>query len=413
MSRTCTGWDEKLNAAHDGELGAADRAALDAHLSGCADCRRTLEALDGLDRDLGLLRTDSKPLEDRIIAAAHAEPRPRRWRMSLLAAAAVLLFAFAALRPRPAATPPVASLRLATGPVEVWNGRDWCPLAPGGTLQPGDSVRTGELAKCELVVSDGSIVRLNTSTEVVVHQKRQIELRQGELFARVAVRPETMSCTTEASTVEAAEATFNLSVDATAVPGAKRPQWSSQLTVIDGAAKMSGTQDVPPGSMCRVASGQPPVPGPADPYLQTRWVHELLRLKSGPSPELDRRVGGLLAKINRSKAADLYEKEIRALGDQSIPGLFLVVVSPPPELKEYDRRTAAKLLSDLAGPAHLPYLVAMTKDASAEISGIAGKSLTRLTGETLPGADAWERWLRDHHTQWSCAPTPPEPPPRK
>lgn len=80
------GWKGKANMTHEefkewihlglrDELGAEDRAALDAHLDGCAECRREADAAQRLS---GAIR-NAKPLEpdDELLADARRELRER------------------------------------------------------------------------------------------------------------------------------------------------------------------------------------------------------------------------------------------------------------------------------------------------------------------------------------------------
>ena len=54
-------WTDRLSEYLDGDLGADDRRALEAHLGGCAECARTLEELRGVVRQLGALGDAAPP----------------------------------------------------------------------------------------------------------------------------------------------------------------------------------------------------------------------------------------------------------------------------------------------------------------------------------------------------------------
>jgi hypothetical protein len=93
----CSTVRELLAGTANGEPTAEDRTALEAHLVGCADCRREREALTHVRR---LLDAAPAPMVQVDVAALHAEAlrrevrRARRWRRlaaSMAAAALVLV----------------------------------------------------------------------------------------------------------------------------------------------------------------------------------------------------------------------------------------------------------------------------------------------------------------------------------
>lgn len=84
----CREWRESLGAHALGQLPAAERVALEAHLEGCPDCRAELESLEGVARLMPLAdpeRFDTAPapppmLGERIAATIAAERRSSRRR---------------------------------------------------------------------------------------------------------------------------------------------------------------------------------------------------------------------------------------------------------------------------------------------------------------------------------------------
>lgn len=93
-------WFENLSAWHDGEVTDADALRIEAHIAGCAACRRAAEML-GCTRT-ALVGAASTEVPDRLRARAAAalaprfSPRPWVWRSlgaAAIAAAAALVFA--------------------------------------------------------------------------------------------------------------------------------------------------------------------------------------------------------------------------------------------------------------------------------------------------------------------------------
>jgi hypothetical protein len=112
----CRPWRESLGAYVLEHLDPSERAGLDAHLDGCADCRAEVASLEPLARllpfadpeHLGPVPTPPAGLGSRITATIAAERRTRRRRRSLtfgipaLAGAAIAaVLAFVVLSPSP------------------------------------------------------------------------------------------------------------------------------------------------------------------------------------------------------------------------------------------------------------------------------------------------------------------------
>jgi putative zinc finger protein len=119
-SERCREWRESLGAQALGQLPGEERAALEAHLEGCAECRAELDALAAVARLMPLAdpeRFDSAPappaaLGERVAAAVRSERRTQRrqrlrFRLALggataaLAAAALALFVLPGGDPAP------------------------------------------------------------------------------------------------------------------------------------------------------------------------------------------------------------------------------------------------------------------------------------------------------------------------
>lgn len=80
----------RLDEYLDGELAEADRAAVDAHLSGCESCRLELERSRKLEAVLRSVKTGSAPDADRFVQSVRLRSRRPEWRPLALAAALLL-----------------------------------------------------------------------------------------------------------------------------------------------------------------------------------------------------------------------------------------------------------------------------------------------------------------------------------
>jgi anti-sigma factor RsiW len=113
---TCAELETRLQAYAHGTLPAPEAAALEAHLSGCAQCARLLEAMEPAPVGLAALPRSIPPDRD-LWTSIEQRIRPRARRIAvpawLLAAAAILLVAFSSgvtlLLVRPAPTAAVAA----------------------------------------------------------------------------------------------------------------------------------------------------------------------------------------------------------------------------------------------------------------------------------------------------------------
>jgi ferric-dicitrate binding protein FerR (iron transport regulator) len=421
MNMTCAEWEEKLNAEMDGELAAIDRAALEVHLASCADCRRTREALRAQARDLESafepVRAETDALAAKIIAAVHAEPAPRRrsFRLVALAAAAAAGFLAAALIFRtPAPKPPEAFLMAATGGVEVQRGGAWQSIAPFAGVAAGDQIRTAPGSKCEIRTPDGSLIRLNESTEIQFPDLHSVHLKEGQVFALVVPQKTPFRFSTDQATLQCPEGMLDLTHEEQREIKSKfsPPSHVTSLAVLEGRAVMAdqkSEQVVQPETACNVVEKTAESPVGIDPLLRSRWIHDLLKSKRRGDPEVGRRVTALLARLGRTKTPELFTQEIRSLGDLSVPPLMSIVTALPPGLSAYDRREAAALLADLAGPPEVPALVPLTSDADSDVAEAASQALSRITGQRLKGGQAWAAWYRENGSVWSCYSNPSDP----
>jgi len=90
LQTTCEHVQERLSAWLDGELEAAARREVAAHLEACPGCRGELALLSRLDAALGTLEAPLPPrLPEKVLA--RLRPRRRYWWQSLAMAASLVL----------------------------------------------------------------------------------------------------------------------------------------------------------------------------------------------------------------------------------------------------------------------------------------------------------------------------------
>lgn len=462
----CEQADNLMAARVDREtLAAEDEAALDAHLATCAACREAERALRVQDAELlrafAPRRDAAARVADHVARRMATEARPAgsaRWRTMVtagLAAAAGFLLAAVLLRPwdaggdrvaigpggRPTESgarpwtgpgptthiaspvgpanpvrPALATLSLATGPVEVkpaGSGK-WRAMPTGGPVAAGDIVRTGPKVRCEFVMHEGSQVRLNNATELRFRENRLLDLNAGQLWSTVVRADDPFRVQLAGATVTALGTQFDLRHTAGG---------DSVLTVVEGATRVRGAGDAGAETVVRsgerlTVSGSGRAGRPEQVrnlVTATRWVHEILLMKGRGNDELTARVDDLFAQIGRDKMAFMLEHEVRALGDHCVVPLTRYLQSDRSRGEDEKRRTAARILSDVAQPWSAGELIELLDDRDGDVRHHAATALHRVTGETLGRTadewraaraplDAWRAWWAENKERFPGAP---------
>jgi ferric-dicitrate binding protein FerR (iron transport regulator) len=423
----------------DGEITSEDEAALQGHLSQCAACRAALEAMTAQDVQLndtfGSRRAAATAVAERTILTLHHEQtRPAsRFRIlpMLISAAAGFLVALLLFRPwshapekvvglvpvnQPA---PAGHLALATGIIEFRCPGDaqWQPMPTGGGVIPNSRIRTGPNVRCEIAMNDGSQVRLNSNSELLVKDPRTFSLDSGEMFSAVSPASIPFQVLLAEATVTALGTEFDL----TCQPG------NTSLAVVEGSMKVKGKSTeatVKTGERVSIEQGNPgKVRGDYNLILATSWVNELLMLKGRDNAELNRRVNDLFARIGEAKMAGLYEEEIRSLGSHCVVPLTKYIQSDlsKPAAEHRHRVEAARILSDMAQPWSIGDLITMLRDKDPDVRYYAAKALHRLKGgadfgrtpeqwrDDRGGSDQayqqWQEWWTENKSRYPIPPT--------
>lgn len=405
-----------ISARIDGQIGSADSAALDAHLAQCPGCRSTLQALTAQDQALTAAfaprKESAAAVAQRVISRIRTEgsPQARSWRIGflpmLLSAAAGFVVALLIFRPwaqpnlpakfqtadsQPAQAAPIAHLSVATGPIDFrCPGKDWQTLPTGGSVPADTQIRTGPNVRCEFVMNDGSEVRINSKSQLTLCAPRKFSLEQGQMFSNVVPAAAPFQVDVAQATVTALGTEFDL----------QNNTELCSLACVQGSVKVQGkasTAVVKTGQRCSIQSGNPT--SPKEDYnllLATRWVNDLLVLKGRDNAELNRRVNELFAQIGQTKMRDLYEEEIRSLGDRCVVPLTRYIQSNISQTdSERGRRVeAARILSDLAQPWSIGDLIPLLNDPDSSVRYYAARALHRLRGNNDFGRTP-EQWRDD------------------
>lgn len=461
----CNQSRDLFSAWVDRQLDSAQRARLEEHLQECLECQaaaeRTREVHADLVRAFESPRMAAARVAEQVMAAIPEMTTPDQlpkkaslpqWVSLGLAMALGFLLAVILFRPwssqREAAgivqTPrdgfvempaiPAATIQAATiqgvarmvdatdsAGVEFTDliGADWKSVAnlPQFHCPSEGSVRTNDNASCEMITAEGSIVRMNSGTEVVFHSAGCVELKRGEIWCR----------STPEAPLEVVPA-LSSKVAQNAVPAGAAPAMS--CTASDATCLMSVTES---GNKVLVtaAAGNIAVKArneslnlvpretatitregidrerSSDRLLTTSWMQPLLVRKGHGDGELAARVDDLLAQIGPSEQSALYEVEIRTLGEYAVLPLLHYLKSPRSNSDNERRLVAMRMVSDLAPPWAIGDLIDLLEHPDADVRFLAATALRRLTTQTQgvplelwrgkqaewePAAAAWHAW---------------------
>jgi ferric-dicitrate binding protein FerR (iron transport regulator) len=396
-----------LHADLDREIRSDERVLLEDHLRTCPGCRTQAEALRGQDSDLrrafAVRRQAVSRLANRIEAQIRVSvPTARRrisWMPLVISAAAGFLIAVLLFRPwtqskhaearnEPAPqtqpvekspSPPEPKIYVALAPKPVYlcpaDHTEWDPLPQGGALSVGSSVRTGSDTRCELRTPDGSEIRLDVDTEIVLTDSRQVRVVKGQILARVEEAPAPFQVTVARTTITALGTEFDV----------ESRRDDTLLTVLEGATRVegAGAKDyVLSGERARIVGNRLIEKHELRSLLSaTGWTNELQKLKKHNDPELVRRTNDILAQIGETKAGFFSEEAIRSLGIKCVLPLTRFIQSDRSRNEQKNRHIAARILADYAQPWSIPDLIKLLADKDGEVRAQAAKALTNLTNQ--------------------------------
>jgi RNA polymerase sigma-70 factor (ECF subfamily) len=386
---------ERLSAYLEGTLAPEERVALEAELAARPELAAELAALERQKRALARAfaplraRVDGLPSTRAFERDARTTLARRPWPWLLVGVAAGTLVTGSLLRwgaaprvdapsgaPRPAT---LARLEHALGPVEGESGR---ALATGAELAPGARLVTPAGSRCTLVLSEGTRVRVDAESELVLRAARRIELVRGRIYADVARDGTHFLAVAGASPVEVLGTRIDLALVRETPPDAPARE-RAELVVLEGRALLCGTP-VEAGQRALALDGRFEHAEEArDLLVATSWVNELLAFEPEHTSEFQARVDALLAMLGQTKMEHLYEWEIRSLGDHCALPLLRYVESPGSCDTPHRRHDAVRILADVATRAQLDGLLGLLADADPEIRVTAARAILRLTGRPL------------------------------
>ena len=447
-----------LGAWVDRQMQPASRAEIEEHLQECAQCRTAAESARELHAEL--VRAFESPraaaarAAEKVISAlpgpataARSADMARRPDWASLGLATALGFSLALLvfppwKPRRAvpdfhqpppdgaaggaatvAAAPVARLVAATGPEGVEYSDNtpgsWHPVTELSTFQcPSQgSVRTNGNVRCELVTSEGCVVRTNSGTEIAFQSAGCVELKRGEIWCRstpqapLEVLPSLPAAITQepAPAEPASKYSCTASNSACLLCAAESGE-RVRVTAAVGNVSVKGRSEnleLAPSETASITRERIDRDRLPDRLLAVSWMQPLLIRKGHADRELAERVYDLLAQTGDSGLSESYEAEIRSLGEYGVLPLLRYLKSPDSALDAQRRTVAMRIVSDLAPSWAIGDLIGLLRHPDAEVRLLSAAALTRLTKETQgvpneiwrgnpsewePAEAAWQTW---------------------
>ncbi len=406
-----------VSARLDGQIGSDDELVLDAHLSECESCRLLTDDLRHQDAELrrafAARRFAAVAVGGRVLLdlARHKQRRTAlRWVGMLTSAAAgfaAAVLMYRAPREAPAIPdPPAARLTLSTGAAEVMPpGSDtWHVLTAGTPVAAGSRLRTPPRVLCELVTTDGSSIRLNTDSELLLRGSHELELARGQVWTRVLSSVHAMQLDAPSANVTAAGAELDVRSESN----------HTTVTVASGVAIARGDgaeQIIHAGERLRVFGGQLAEKITVDDLTgATRWLNDILVLKGRDNPEVAARVDVLMERIAQPWMGYDYEEELRALGAHCVKPLkdYIHKACAPSEREQ--RLRAMSILADIAKAepwAATAEVIELLSDADQEVCRLASEALRPLPGPRdeacltcCEDAHRWHLWWQGDESRF-------------
>lgn len=244
-------------------------------------------------------------------------------------------------------------------------------------LPAGSRVRTGAGVRCEFAMADGSEVRMNENTELQLRRSRSVSVADGQMFSSVAKHDTPFNVAVGGATITALGTRFDV----------QRRTDRVVLAVLEGSTKLSEGTSAPrvvnQGEAVSLSNGTiTPVDASTALDQASRWIMDIVVLKGHDNPELNARVNDLIAQIGEGKMAFLRENELKALGDRCVVPLARYLQSPRSQGELWKRQEAARVISDVAQPWCIPYLIELLDNPDGQVRAAAATALQRLTNKT-------------------------------
>ncbi len=304
-------------------------------------------------------------------------------------------------------------LAIAQGTIEAKGAADadFKALKVGDPIDAGMTLRSTPGSRFAIDFADGSELRIDENTELIVLDARKLDLKKGRIFLRIQQSPKRFEIESQHVAFSTAGATLDLVFVPRVENGAPA---STIMRVLDSnvnAVSRKFKAAVYAGFWITAVGAQLNTPDPAkNGSLDTAWVHPLLAERGRADEEIGNRMMEMVGILYNQKPNDPVEAAMRHLGDLATPELARYLARPLHPTQAERRAAAARIIGETGTMKSAPALVTLLQHAEPEVRVIAARGLTRLNGgkdlgygdavwkgESLAaGQKAWEAWLKQN-----------------
>lgn len=395
------GW---ISPMIDGELDPRDEEQIKQHLQGCSACHRYWSELTDVDHDLQQLQLPklSCARSVELHPGINAKKAWLRWTVAVAIAASGLI-AIVMLQNHflqkqqvvessiddstnapPSSASNVATLIRQTGPVESLVDGRWIVTPQNNRFAIGSRLRTPPETLCELRTGEGSVLRLDSGSELEFRESSELALVVGRIYVQGSL----------------GESIRLMIQDPNGLWEAQCPK-GAQLQVVSRENRMSC--DVLSKHDLSWSGGSQSVTVNAGETVQWNNESEVIRSKhqisrsklwqlpliavDGPSESIEGEMNAilkpLLTHVGRTKAQFMDEQQIRALGPSGALPLLMFALSDSSKNDPDQRIQAISIASELADENAIELLEQLELDENSQISRIATDALRRIQNKSV------------------------------
>jgi hypothetical protein len=303
----------------------------------------------------------------------------------------------------------LAKIAILQGTMEI----SGAPQAPkvGDEVDAGATIKTPAGGRATLDYADGSELRINENSEVVIEGPRKVDLKKGKILLKVAKTGTRFEIVSEYAPVF----TEGGIVEVQFVPKVPNEEPAhTYIRVLEGMSRATSKKfnaNVSAGYQVDAYGSQLNTPDPLrNGSLETAWIHPLLVERGRMDEETTTRATELLQILGREAVNDPAEAALRSLGDLGTSELQHWLSRSAGAVQLARRTAAVRIIAETGTMKSAAALVSLLQHPEPEVRVIAAQGLARLAGgkdlgfnETFwkgetrdAGQKAWEDWLKQN-----------------
>jgi len=325
----------------------------------------------------------------------------------MLALFAALLIGGPAADPEPARGS--AKLAIVQGPIEI-SPAAAAPKA-GDEIEVGVTIKTPAGSRATFDFADGTELRVNENTELVLEGPRMIDLKKGRILLKVVKAGGKFDVHNEYVGSSANQALMEIEYQPR-IPNGEPAH--TYFRVLEGTARTTSKKfnaNVFAGFNASALGSQLNTPDPVgNGAIVTSWVNPLLLERGRIDEETTNRAQELVQDLGRQDANDPAEAALRTFGDLGTAELVRMLTRSANGPKPARRAAAVKIIAETGTMKSADGLLSLLQNPEADTRVVAARGLARLAGgkdlgfndqfwkgESLEkGLKAWEDWVKQN-----------------